>query len=111
MRLRAIRKAAGFTQTRLAELIGVHHKGTVSGIELGHRDTGIPMLEKWVAACGARIDIVLPDQKTADLSELPTEEDVRLVLDLIALMPRLDIVLKMTLRQQLTVWAMMADPE
>lgn len=76
--LRAIREEAGFTQSQLAEILGVN-RTQVSRIEKGTRSTGYATVRKWYQACGYELDAIqvgTPDQslRVAEaLAELPNE--------------------------------------
>lgn len=55
-KLKEIRSRAGLTQKGLAQSLGIGQT-MISMIETGQSQTTIDILEKWVEACGASIDI------------------------------------------------------
>jgi transcriptional regulator with XRE-family HTH domain len=51
-RLRAIRGAAGITQSALAERLGFESQSSISMIETGARQPDLDLIERWAEACG-----------------------------------------------------------
>lgn len=70
--LRGMRKGAGITQERMAEIIE-RGQPTVSVIERGGTPPKLEVLLAWVSACGGRVDVLTDEDITrmnADLGPM-----------------------------------------
>lgn len=108
-RLRRIRKEAGLSQAELAQRLGFAQKSSVSGIENGHRDTIVPVLEEWVRECDATLEILGKGRDCVEIAHLDSPEQ-SLVKRIVAVLPHLDPVLQATLRSQIALWEATAKP-
>ena len=71
-RIREARKNAGYTQTQLAELLGIKNT-TLSGYELGDSDPKSDTLIKIADICGCTVDFLLCNDKYAQESPISPE--------------------------------------
>jgi transcriptional regulator with XRE-family HTH domain len=93
-----LRRQAGISQREMAELMRMHQP-TISRIEAGQRRLTIDEADQWVRLCGLRL-MMEPTDGIQSLSE----DDVKLVDDIIALLPNLNAANKTTLRALITLW-------
>lgn len=71
-RLKEARKSAGFTQSELAEILGIA-KSTLSGYENGSSEPSVAMSAKLIKALGIEANYLFQDYSETDNSLSPQE--------------------------------------
>jgi transcriptional regulator with XRE-family HTH domain len=107
--LKQARLEAGLTQKDLADRLEIS-TSMVSQVEGGTRDAIIPVGEAWAKACGAELKIVKQDMRNLSLEGL-TPAQAELVGRLAFLLPRLDMMLVLTLESQVRLWEQVIPEE
>lgn len=71
LRIKELRKAAGYTQETFAKEIGISHR-TYSGIESGAHSTSIDTLVNIVEILGTTLDYIVCGKKKSQIDEIGT---------------------------------------
>lgn len=58
--LKRARLQAGLAQRELGEAVGLS-QGHISNIESGRRETGLDVIDRWIAACGCQLHLEVGD--------------------------------------------------
>lgn len=108
--LKKLRSNKGFSQRKLAALIGVD-QSFIAHIENGARDPGYDTLQKWLEVCGGRLVILdtgevpdgLPPEETRLLRAVRQLDpaDLERITELSELLPRVDALTRELLRSQI----------
>lgn len=100
--LRRLRKRAGLTQKELGDHLGMT-PGAISAIEAGHRDTTLPVFQRWLDRADHKCVVHPKEQPVVSLSHLSADGE-RTVKMLIEVVDGLDPLLLRTLQQQIALW-------
>lgn len=88
--LHRLRKRAGLSQSELAEKIGTH-RVTISAVERGVRRIDTDLLESWLRACGAHLELVEGQSPTvnalSEMAESMSTSQAETLLEIAKLLP------------------------